>query len=355
MKENRQTVLEIDTKAFKNNIKSIMKLTDKKIIPVIKANAYGTHLNKKINLIKDFDIVAVALVSEAIELRINGFKKDILVLNQPHSEDIDNIIMYNITVGVCDYNFIEELGKSNNFIKIHLEIETGMGRTGISINEVDEYIKLLKKYENLIVEGVYTHLSSPDTDKEFTEKQLNEFNEALTKLKKYFYFRYIHSQSSCGVLNYKSDACNAIRPGIILYGYNGNDKIKLSPVAKLKSKISYIKEVDEGTPISYGQTFKTKRKSKIATISIGYADGIKRNLSNNGKVVINETLAPIIGTVCMDSFMVDVTDIENVNVGDEVYIWDNKLITLDEVAKRCGTINYEILSTITDRVPRIFK
>lgn len=354
MKENRQTVLEIDTKAFKNNIKSIMKLTDKKIIPVIKANAYGTHLNKKINLIKDFDIVAVALVSEAMELRINGFKKDILVLNQPHSEDIDNIIMYNIIVGVCDYDFIEELGKSNNFIKIHLEIETGMGRTGISLKEIDTYTKLLKKYENLIVEGVYTHLSSPDTDKEYTEQQLNIFNEALTKLKKHFYFRYIHSQASVASLNYKSDASNAIRPGIMLYGYNGNEKIKLHPVAKLKSKISYIKEVDEGASISYNQTYKTTKKTRIATVLIGYADGIRRSLSNNGRVVINGKIANIVGTVCMDSFMVDITDIEDVKVGEEVYIWDNKNITLDEVAQRCDTINYEILSTITDRVPRIF-
>ncbi len=354
MKENRQTVLEIDTKAFKNNIKSISKYTGKTIIPVIKANAYGTHLNKKINLIKDFDVVAVALVSEAIDLRLNGFKKDIFVINQPYKEDIDNIIMYNLTVGVCDYEFIEELGESHNYIKVHLELDTGMGRTGIQNNEIDKYVKLLKKYENLIVEGVYTHLSTPQNN-EYTKKQLDLFNDGITKLKKSFYFRYIHTQASSGLLNYECDVCNAVRPGISLYGYNSEDKIKLTPVATLKSKISYLKEVEKDTYISYNMTYKTNEKTKVATVMIGYADGIRRCLSNNADVVINNTRCKIIGTICMDSFMVDVTHLTDVKVGDEVYIWDNKIITLDEVSEKCNTINYEILSTITDRVPRIFK
>ena len=143
-----------------------------------------------------------------------------------------------------------------------------------------------------------------------------------------------------------------------MYGFeSGNgikEKIDLKPVVTLKSKITFLKEVEKGTSISYGRRFITKRKSKIATVPLGYADGLKRILSNVGEVVINNKKAPIIGSICMDSFMVDVTDIEDVKYGDNVYIWDNKLITIDDIAKKCDTINYEILSTIGKRVPRVF-
>ena len=149
---------------------------------------------------------------------------------------------------------------------------------------------------------------------------------------------------------------NMIRPGIMLYGYLPDEslknKIKLSPSCTLKSSITFIKEVDENTSISYGRRFITKRKSKIANVPIGYADGIKRCLSNKGMVIINNQKATIVGIICMDSFMVDVTDVEDVEIGDEVYIWDNKQITLEEIAKQCDTINYEILSTISNRVVR---
>ena len=149
-----------------------------------------------------------------------------------------------------------------------------------------------------------------------------------------------------------------VRAGIILYGYTSFDKtydvINLKPVCKLKSKITFLKEVEPGTSISYSRKFITERKAKIATIPIGYADGIRRSLSNNGNVVINGFKAPIVGNVCMDSLMADVTDIPNVKLGDEVYIWDNENITLEEVADKCGTINYEIMSEISARVPRVF-
>jgi alanine racemase len=149
-----------------------------------------------------------------------------------------------------------------------------------------------------------------------------------------------------------------VRAGIIMYGYpasdNTFDKIDLKPVATLKSKISFIKEVPEGMSISYGRRFITDKKMKIATIGIGYADGIRRSLSNRGYVIINGCKCKIVGSVCMDSFLIDVTELDSVSVGDLVYIWDNELITLEEVAKWYDTINYEVISTISDRVPRIF-
>lgn len=355
---NRQTVLEIDTNSFKYNIEQIKKYVNGKyVIPVIKANAYGTYINKNIELIKDFKIVAVALVSEAITLRNIGYKNDILVINQPLEDDIENIIKYDITTGVCSLSFLKKLSTFNKEIKIHLEIETGMNRTGVMLDDVHNFINFIDNNPNIILEGVYTHFSSADSDNEYTLRQINIFNEALSIIKDKHDIKYIHSEASNGLINYNLDNCNAVRAGIIMYGYKASDDtfkhINLKPVAKLRSKISFIKEVDEGESISYSRSYITDKKTKIATIPIGYADGIRRELSNKGYCVINGYKAKIIGKVCMDSIMVDVTDID-CNINDNVYLFDNDLITLDFVADLCHTINYEILCTISSRVERVF-
>lgn len=353
----RQTYLEIDSKAFIHNINIIKELVKpKEIMPVIKANAYGTHINKNLNLIKNFNIVAVAIVKEAVELRNLGFKNEIFVLNQPFKEEIADIIKYNITVGVASYNFLEELIKTKKDLKIHLELETGMGRTGINYEDLNKFIEKVKN-SNIEVEGVYTHFAVADTDQEFTKEQINKFTKGLNLIKQNFNLKYIHTDASNGIVNFNTDICNLTRPGIIMYGYNSCEnscKLLLKPVAKLISKISFIKEIDKNISISYGRKFISQAKMKVATVSIGYADGIRRALSNVGNVVIKGQKVPIIGTICMDSFMVDVTNID-CQEGDQVYIFDNEIITLDEIAKQCNTINYEILSTISERVPRVFK
>ncbi len=355
MNITRPTVMEINLEDFKYNIKEIQKKANGvKLMPVIKANGYGTHINKCLEIINEFDIVAVAIVDEAIDLRELGYKGEIFVLNQPSIEEIDKIIDYDITVGV---SYLEFIKKINSKVKIHLEIETGMGRTGISIDELENFISEVKKNPYIKVEGIYSHLSSADSDKEYTQMQLSKFKEAKEIVEKNLgNIKYIHISASNGILNYKEGLYNLVRPGIIMYGYKSFEEaqINLKPVATLKSKITFLKEVPEGTSISYSRKFITERKTKVATIPIGYADGIRRILTNLGEVVIKKQKAPIIGTVCMDSFMVDVTNIKDVNVGDEVFIWDNKNITLEDISKKCGTINYEILSTISDRVPRKF-
>lgn len=357
---DRQSYLEINKDAFLNNVKAIQDYVgNKKLMPVIKGNAYGTYINKKLELIKDFDIVAVAIVQEAIELRKLGYQNEIFVLNQPYVEDIPNIIKYNVTIGVASLEFVKELKKYDSEFKIHLELETGMGRTGIYLQDLENFIKEVKNNEKICVEGVYTHFSSADFDVEFTNKQIEKFEKGVEIVKKSFdNLKYIHCSASNGILNFKVDICNLVRPGIILYGYESSEdtmkKINLFPVAKLKSKISFIKEVEPGTSISYSQKFITNKKMKIATVGIGYLDGIKRCLINKGKVVINGKLANMVGTICMDSFMIDVTDIPEAKVGTEVFIWDNNVRKLEDIADECDTINYEIISTISDRVPRKF-
>lgn len=357
----RPTVMEVDLNAFEYNITQIQKYVGAniKIMPVIKANAYGTWINRCIDVMNKFDIVAVATVDEAMFLREIGFNKEIFVLNQPYKNEISKIIKNKITIGISSDQFLEALGKEADEVKVHIEIGTGMGRTGIHPKRVEEYINRIRKYKNIIVEGIYTHLSSADIDFEYTEKQLDSFNKSINKAKELLGdLKYIHAGASNGIINFKNSHYNLIRPGLIIYGYPSAEdtleKIEIKPVCKLKSKITLLKKVGPNISIGYGRNYITSKETKIATIPIGYADGVRRMLSNKGNVIVNGKKAPIIGNICMDSLMIDVTDIEDVTEGNDIYIWDNSNITLEDIAKSCGTINYEIISTISERVPRIF-
>lgn len=358
---NRQSYMEISKSNFKYNIEQIRKYINNsvEVMPVIKANGYGTYINKCLELIREFKIVAVACVSEAIELRNVGYKGDIFVLNQPYMDDINNIIKYDVTVGVSDLSFIKELGKCDQDIKVHIEVETGMGRTGVFNIDLPDFIDEIEKHSNIKVEGVYTHFSSADSDYEYTEEQISLFNVSVDFIKdRLGYLKYIHCAASNGLLNFPIGICNTVRAGLIIYGYYpsemAKEKIDLKPIAKLKSKISFLKNVDENFSISYGRRFISDRKMKIATVGIGYADGIRRSLSNRGFVVVNGCKCKILGSVCMDSFMVDVTEVKDVSLGDTVYLWDNDNIKVEDVAFLYDTINYEVLVGISERVPRIF-
>jgi len=361
--KNRQTELLIDLDAMEYNYKKIQALQPgKKILPVLKASGYGIG-NKNLKAFIDklnLQLIGTAFVDEGIIQREDwGYTGEIIVLNQPAKEEIPNIVKYNVTPGVCYIEFLEELNKEakkqSKIISVHIEIETGMGRTGIQLENLKEFINKSKELENIKIEGIYTHFATSDIDLEYAEKQIEIFNKALEYVKNEINtIKYVHVANSAAIVQMKEFPGNMVRPGIALYGYMPNKyvktDIKLKPACVLKSKISFIKTVESGTSISYGRKFITKRKSKIANVPIGYADGIKRGLSNKGKVIIHGSLAPIVGTICMDSFMVDVTDIEDVNIDDDVYIWDNKLIKIEDIAEECETINCDILSTISDRV-----
>ena len=357
---NRQSYMEISKDNFRYNIEQIKKyVKDKKVMPIIKANGYGTHVNRCLELIEDFDIVGVACVSEAMDLRDLGYKGEIFVLNQPYIEDIENIIKYNVTVGVSDINFIRGLARTNKLVKVHIELETGMNRTGVLNKYLESFVDDIVKYPTVYVEGIYTHFSSADIDYEYTNKQIEIFNKGVELIKsKIDTIQYVHSSASNGLLNFNVDVCNMVRAGIIMYGYPSSDtaldKIDIKPIAKLKSKINFIKAIDSDESVSYCRRFISKDRMMIATVGIGYADGVRRSLSNKGSVVIRGVKCPIIGSVCMDSFMVDVSNVTNVDVGDDVYIWDNDLIKLEELADIYETINYEVLSGIGERVPRVF-
>ncbi len=359
MEITRPAYLEINLNNLQYNIDQIQKKVGEnvKLMPVIKASGYGTYINRRLDIINQFDIVAVANVDEGVELRELGYEKEIFVLNQPYESEIEKIIKYNIVVGISSYGFAEKLAQTNKTVIVHVEIGTGMGRTGVHPYKIEKYLQSLAP--NIKVEGMYTHFSSADIDDEYSKHQLKSFNVAVEKAKEILGdLKYIHAAASNALLNYPEARFNLVRPGIILYGYAGEDdafeKISLKPIAELKAKVVFLKDVPEGTSIGYSRSYITTRETKVVNVPIGYADGFRRDFSNGWEVMIRGKKVPIIGKVCMDSFMVDVTDLDEVEVGDEVIIWDNKNITLEQLAEKCDTINYEILCTIGARVPRKF-
>ena len=359
MEITRPAYLEINLNNLQYNIEQIQKKVGNnvKLMPVIKANGYGTYINQRLDIINQFDIVAVATVDEGVYIRELGYEKEIFILNQPYESEIEKIIKYNIVVGISSYGFAEKLAETNKEITVHIEVGTGMGRTGVHPYKIEKYIKSLAP--NIKIEGMYTHFSSADFDDEYSKKQLESFNVAVATAKEILGdLKYIHVAASNALLNYEDARFNLVRPGIILYGYPGEEKtfekISLKPIAKLKAKVIFLKEVPEGTSIGYSRSYITTKQTKVANVPIGYADGFRRDFSNGWEVLIKGKKVPIIGKVCMDSFMVDVTDIEDVQVGDEVIIWDNENITLEQLAEKCNTINYEILCTVGSRVPRKF-
>lgn len=355
----RPVYMEVNLENFKYNVKQIQEYVGKDVdlMPVIKANGYGTYVNKNIDILNMFNIVAVANVDEAVFLRSMGYENEIFVLNQPFETEIKKIIDYNIVVGISSYDFANKLAETIKNVKVHVEIGTGMGRTGVHPYKIEKFLNSLAP--NIEVEGIYTHFSAADIDEEYSMHQLHSFNIAVQKAKDILGdIKYIHAAASNALLNIPEAHFNLVRPGIILYGYPGADdtfeKINLKPVAKLKATVTFLKTVDKGTSIGYGRSFITQKQTKVATVPIGYADGFRRDFSNGWKVLINGKKVPIIGKICMDSFMADVTELEDVKIGDEVIIWDNENITLEELAEKCNTINYEILCTISERVPRLF-
>lgn len=357
----KDTYLEVDLKKFESNIRNIMKhVAPKEILPVIKADAYGMGVKNLIGVINEIGIktACVALVVEGIELKEAGFNGDVLVINPCIIEEIEEAVKCDLILGASIKEQIIEIDrqgkKYNKVVKIHLEIETGMNRTGIRLCDLQEYIHLCKSLENVEIQGVYTHFATSDEkDSQYMYRQIDVFKNAVNRLNENNIFpKYIHMQNSGGVLQLENDNfTTAVRPGIIIYGHNINEEfediIDIKPISRLISKVALVKEIEnDDSPYSITGV------RKIATIPIGYADGLPRVLSNKGSVVINNTLCNIVGNVLMDNIIVDVSSLDNVQVGDLVYIWDNINITVEDVAELANTINYEVISRISPRVER---
>ncbi|WP_194192165.1 alanine racemase [Clostridium chrysemydis] len=364
---------EIDVDAIEDNIKEIKKIVkDKEIIGVVKADAYGHGAidTASILLENGADRLAVAVISEAIELRENGITKPLMILGYTPLSFKEDLVKYDIEQTVFNLEYAKELSdfaiKNNTKAKIHIKIDTGMGRIGFLPNEESiDKIEKISKLQGIEIIGLFTHFSTADEeDKEYTKLQVEKYKKIVDELDKRGVNTGIkHVSNSAAIIDLEEYYFDAVRPGIILYGYYPSnevkkDKIKIRPALTLKSNIIHLKTVEEGTYISYGRSYVTEGKRTIATLPIGYADGYTRLLNGKAKVIIRGKLAPVVGKICMDQCMVDVTDIDGVSVGDEVILLGkdgNIKNDADDLAKMLGTINYEIICMIGRRVPRVYK
>ncbi len=374
----RPTWAEVDLGALDYNITQINKKINNnaKILAMVKADAYGhgaeevvkTLLKQKSNSQASISMLGVALIEEGIQLRQAGFGDiPILILGSIYPfENFSQVVEYDLTPTICSLESAQFLSKiaraSDKKVKVHIEIDTGMGRIGISSGSAFSLIEKVLELEYLEIEGIYTHFAAADSEPDFTEKQIDDFNKILKRLDKAdINIPLVHMANSAAMLKYKTSHFNLVRPGLAMYGLlpfpTALKYINLKPVFKLKTKVVYLKKVPIRTSISYGRTFITKRDSMIATIPVGYADGYNRLLSSKGEVLIQGKRAPVIGRVCMDMCMVDVTDISRVKIGDEVVLigqQGKETILVEEIADKLGTISYEVVSMITKRVHRIY-
>lgn len=364
------TIAEIDLAAVDHNIKAIKKLlpADIKFMAVVKANAYG-HGSVEVSrqaVKSGADILSVASVKEALELREAGITAPILVLSETSSELVDFVVDHNLTQTIYTKNLAEALSKAaqakNKKVKIHVKVDTGMGRVGVLPGDAVELVSYLKQLKGLELEGLFTHFAlAEEVGGDFTNQQIAKFNAVVDKLKeKGIKFSLLHAANSAATLLHKQTYLNMVRVGLLLYGLTPNGShnlsLKLKPALAFKSKVLYLKKVPKGTPLSYGCTYTTKEETQIATVPVGYADGYSRALSNKSEVLINGKRYPVVGRVCMDLTLVNVFD-DKVKIGDEVVLigkQGNEEIGAHELAKLQNTVNYEVVCSIGKRVPRVY-
>ena len=364
---NRDAYAEINLSAIRHNFTEIRRHIQPtaKLCAVVKANAYGHGAVEvsKVAIECGADFLAVATVDESLELRRAGFSQPILILGLIPNDAVKIAVENKITLTVSNFDLAEKISdaaaKIGTVAKVHLAIETGMGRIGIFPDAAVDVAAQIDSLPNVELEGLFTHFADADIkDKTFTLNQLEIFKATAEKIRNIGVdVKICHVAESAAILELPQAHLDMVRTGIISYGFYPSNEVKrtieLQPAMKLVARIVYIKKVPKGISIGYGREFITERDSIIATLPIGYADGYIRAYKNF-HVEINGQLAPIAGRVCMDQFMIDVTDIPNVKIGDEVILFGSDLITGDDAAKHLKTINYEVTCLISNRVPRIY-
>ena len=367
-----RTWVEINLDALECNFDAVREELPEnmKILAVVKANAYGHGAIGIAKFLEDkADYLAVAATDEALELRKNGVNCPILILGHIPYGDYDNIVKFNITPTISDFYEAELLSKAavkaGVTAPLHIAVDTGMNRIGFPLNsESVKDIKAINSLPNVEIEGIFSHFAAADmADKAYTRKQVEKFDgfvKSLSEIGVDAPIKHLYNSAAIADLEKKYDM---VRQGIILYGLRPSDEVEFNnikvpqPVMSMKTRVVQVKTLPSGECISYGCTFTTEKETKVATLCAGYADGVTRVLSNHGEALIRGKRAKIIGRVCMDQFMVDVTDIPDVEAGDTATIFGtdgNETISVDEIAKKANTINYEIICNINSRVTRVY-
>lgn len=367
---HRGAIAEIDLDCISHNLGLIRKVTGLPVIAVVKADAYGhgaVAVSRRL-LIGGASLLAVAYSEEAIRLREAGIDVPILVLFE--REEISSLIDYKLIPVIHDTEMAERLSeeakKKKTILDVHVKIDTGMGRLGFKSDVAIDEIKRIMNLGNLRIKGIMSHLSEADmADRDHAMRQIQEFTRIKGLLNDRLKGVLYHIANSAAVFSLKDSYLDAVRPGLALYGYSPFPDLRedtvvaeLRPSMTVRTKILSIRRLKKGTPISYGRTFITTRESLIALLPVGYADGYMRSLSNNAYVLIKGKRVPVVGRVCMDLTMADVTGIDDVSTGDDVILMGRQgeeEITAWELAKRAGTIPYEIITSLGSRSRRIYK
>ena len=374
MEEYSRVYASVNLDAIRSNVEHIREniAPQTKIISVIKADGYGHGAIPIARELVSLDCLsgfAVATAEEAMILRRSGIRKSILVLGYTFPYCYEDLVKEEITPAVFRYDVLELLAACVNDgqrLKVHIKVDTGMSRIGITPDEEGlAFVRKVLEIPQLELEGIFTHFARADeADKTAVRLQLKIFKDFIETIKQEtgYDIPICHSSNSAGIIGLQEANMDVVRAGIILYGLwpsneVAQDIVTLTPALELKSHIVYIKEVESGRAVSYGGTFLAKRLTKVATIPVGYGDGYPRGLSNQGYVLVRGKRAPILGRICMDQFMVDVTDISGVQEGDEVILIGrdgNECITMELLGELSGRFNYELACLIGQRVPRVY-
>lgn len=363
----RPTWAEINLANLAFNFKQIKRKVTPgtKILVTVKADAYGHGLvpvSKNLTA-NGVNYLGVASIDEGIRIRQAGITTPVLVLGMVLNNDIAPLFRYGLTPTVCTRELalaLENKGRAlGKRIKVHVKIDTGMGRIGVLHKDALSLIKVLQKMRSLEIEGMFTHFAFADLDKEFTLRQVTLFNSLFESLQQCgISIPLVHAANSMGVINFRNSHFTMVRPGIVIYGLRPVDdlELELKPVLSLKTKVVYHKRVPKGYGISYGHAYVTPRATNVVTLPIGYGDGYPRNLSNLAPVLIAGREFKISGRICMDQILVDIGSMK-VKTGDEVVLigkQGRKTITAEHLAALAGTIPYEIVCGLGSRIPRIY-
>ncbi len=379
------TWAEIDLNAYAHNITELIRITDKdaRLMAVVKANGYGHGAVEvaRVALQEGAEYLGVARINEAVQLREAGLEAPILIFGYTPPDQAETLIEYDLTQTVYAYTAAKILSEyavqKGTKICVHIKTDSGMGRLGVLLNSNNnadspkrlpqdsvEAVELISRLSGLRVEGIFTHFATADdADKSYAKMQIDVFKDFINSLdRRGLELPLKHAANSGALIDLPESHLDMVRPGIATYGlYPSNEvnksKVDLKPVMTLKSRIIQLKKVPAGFNISYGITYQTKEPTTIATVPVGYADGFNRLLSNRGHMLVHDQRVPIVGRVCMDLTMIDVGGVSDAAVEDEVVVFgppSNDSVTADEIALKLNTINYEIVSTITARVPRVF-
>ena len=366
----RPAYLEIDLKALAANVRNIKRRSGKKVelLAIVKADGYGhgSYEVSKVALKNGAGSLGVAFLEEGIELRENGIKAPILILSPEFYGREKELIEYDLQPAIADLDFVKNLNreakKQNKIAEVYLKIDTGMRRYGIEPSSALDFVKGVQQLKNIRLKGVLSQFSTTeDTDKDFAEEQLYLFKKAVKQLEELNGDRLVRSIANSGAfLKLPQSYFDQVRVGILMYGIYPSPKlakrVEVNPVMSLKSRIVQIKEVEKGESVGYGRTFITKRRTRVGTVPLGYADGYPWQLSNKGEVLVKGKRVPIIGRVCMDAFMVDLTDLPEVETGEEVILLGKQgkeKIEVHQIAGWAKSFSYEIVSRMGKRLPRV--